>query len=399
MVWTWWCCWKVNNATFQASFCFWFANMKDVLQRQISVVEPWYQECLWNLSVADVDPSIVCSPDPEPRASDGGQDSKSVPPSKQCGLSCYTIQQLESKNYQATDLQTSHQIPRHGCFLLFQVLQRLKVWSEDVRLPCLFLLVLSLGFVLGIILACAFIRLVRAKTHPSESDHCLLTILSCLRCTIRPRMFLKSFYCWSRSNRSCAAQIQNHARQMVDKIQRVYRHPSSVGFRAIPSSSWSPRIIRPLTCRPVIRFPGMAVSLFLRCFRGWKVWSEDERLPCLFLFGTFPCLWSGNNPCLRLYAAGKGENPPFWKPSLPFDNPFLPLRPLVHQAKSSSDHISESCACSSLRKALPLLLDFPLCFPFPLPLLLFTWRPLNGLDCQAHSVSSHVKKHDLSSWT
>ena len=38
--------------------------------------------------------------------------------------------------------------------------------------------------------------------------------------------------------------------------------------------------------------------------------SETELLPCLFLFGTFPCLCSGHNPCLRLYLAGKGENHP-----------------------------------------------------------------------------------------
>ena len=28
--------------------------------------------------------------------------------------------------------------------------------------------------------------------------------------------------------------------------------------------------------------------------------------------------------------------------------------------------------------------------------LLFTWRPLNGLDCEVYSLSSHVQKHDLS---
>ena len=39
---------------------------------------------------------------------------------------------------------------------------------------------LSLAFVLGIILACAPVWMVMAKTHPSESHQCLLTVLSCL---------------------------------------------------------------------------------------------------------------------------------------------------------------------------------------------------------------------------
>ena len=86
------------------------------------------------------------------------------------------------------------------------------------------------------------------------------------RYTIIPRRFLKSFCCSSRSNRSCAAQIQNYVCRMVSKIQRGYRHPSSVSSRAIPFCSWSPRNIRPLTGRPVIRLPGMAISFFFRCF-------------------------------------------------------------------------------------------------------------------------------------
>ena len=152
--------------------------------------------------------SIVCSPDPEPRVSDDMQDSKRVPPPMQRELSCFSIQQLESKNHQATDWKTSHQIPRHGYVLLLQVLQSLKV-----------------------------------------------------------------------------------------------------------------RI-------------------------------EDELLPRLFLFGTFPRLCSGNNPCLRRSLSGwYGRKPNLLKAISAFDNRFLPLRPLVHQAKSSSDRISESCACSSPKKS------------------------------------------------
>ena len=81
----------------------------------------------------------------------------------------------------------------------------------------------------------------------------------------------------------------------------------------------------------------------------------------------------------------------------PFEKPFLPLFPVDHQAQSSSDHQSRSCACSSPRNVLPFPFNLPLPFPFALPFLLLTWRPLNGLDCQVFSWSSHVHKHDLSS--
>ena len=107
--------------------------------------------------------SIVCSPDPEPRVSDGRQDSKRIPPSTQCELSCCAIQQLVSKNHQATEWKTSFQIPKHGYILLLQVLPRLKVRIEAFSLP--FPLELPLAFVLGIILACAFIWLVWTKTN------------------------------------------------------------------------------------------------------------------------------------------------------------------------------------------------------------------------------------------
>ena len=56
--------------------------------------------------------------------------------------------------------------------------------------------------------------------------------------------------------------------------------------------------------------------------------------------------------------------------------------------------------CSSPKNALLVLLERPLLFPFPFPFLLFTWWPLNGLDCQAHSVSSHdrnmISRHQCS---
>ena len=174
---------------------------------------------------------------------------------------------------------------------------------------------------------------------------------------------------------------------MVGKIQRGYRHPSSMSCRAFPSCSWGPRIIRPLTGRPVIRFPGMAISFFFRCFRG-----------CFFLFGTSLCLCSGSYPCLCLYLAGKGENHP-----------------------SGSHHCfltSLSCLCVLWStKQNPLVTTFQnlvlvlrqvrlfrffwiyLCaFLFPF-LFFFTWWPLNGLDChtQCRPMSRNMIFHHQSS--
>ena len=83
---------------------------------------------------------------------------------------------VESKNRQATDWKTSHQISRHGYVLLLQVLQRLKVRIEDEFLPCLFFRELSFAFVLGIILDCAFIWLVRAKMPSLPFDNPFLPL-------------------------------------------------------------------------------------------------------------------------------------------------------------------------------------------------------------------------------
>ena len=120
--------------------------------------------------------SIVCSPDPESSVSDGRQHSKRAPPSKQCALSCYTIQQLESKNHQVTDWKTSHQIPRRDYILLLQVLQRLKVRI----LPCLFLFGTFPCLCSGNNPCLRLYLTGKGENHPSESHHCLLTSLSCL---------------------------------------------------------------------------------------------------------------------------------------------------------------------------------------------------------------------------
>ena len=119
------------------------------------------------------------SPDPGPRVSDGRQDSKRVPPSKQYDLSRCTILQLESKNHQATDWKTSHQIPRHGYILLLQVLPRLKVRIEDELLPCFFLFG-TFPYLCSGNFPCLRPYLDgKGENYPSESHHCLLTILSC----------------------------------------------------------------------------------------------------------------------------------------------------------------------------------------------------------------------------
>ena len=117
-----------------------------------------------------------------------------------------------------------------------------------------------------------------------------------------PWMFLESFDCQSRSNRPCAAKVQNNVCWIIGKIQWSCRHPSSVSSRAFPSCSLSPRNIRPLTRRPVIIFGGIC-NLLLDVLQRLKVPIEDELLPCLFPFWVLPCLCSGNNPFVGLLRA------------------------------------------------------------------------------------------------
>ena len=157
-----------------------FANTKDLLQRHNSIVIPHSTKNVSGIFLLLMSiQSIVCNPDPEPRVSDGRQDSKRVPPSKRCELSCYTIQQLESKNHQATDKKTRHQIPRHGYILLIQVLQRLKVQIEDGLLPYFFLFGTFLCFCYEYNPCLRLYLAGEGEDHTSESHHCLLTSLSC----------------------------------------------------------------------------------------------------------------------------------------------------------------------------------------------------------------------------
>ena len=110
---------------------------------------------------------------------DGRQDSTGLPPSMQQESLCRTTQHLESKSRQSNDWQTNRLTPRPGYILLHWVFLRLRIRLEERFLAFSFL-VLSRAFVMGIILACSFVELVRAKTHPYGSHHCHMTSPSCL---------------------------------------------------------------------------------------------------------------------------------------------------------------------------------------------------------------------------
>ena len=97
---------------------------------------------------------------------------------------------------------------------------------------------------------------------------------------------------------------------MVGKIQRGYRHPSSMISRAIQSCSWSPRIYQATDWKTGHQIRKHGYIVLLQVLQRLKVPIEDELLPCFFLLGTFPYLCSGNNPCLRPDLDGKGENYP-----------------------------------------------------------------------------------------
>ena len=152
-----------------------FANTKDLLQRQNSVVIPQKTKNVSEISLLRISiQAIVCSPDPEPRESDGRQDSKRVPPSKQCELSCKTTQQLESKNQQATDWQTNRLIPRRGHILLHRVFMRLRIQIEDELLLCLFPFSSFLCLCARYNPCLCLYLAGKGETHSSESHHSLL---------------------------------------------------------------------------------------------------------------------------------------------------------------------------------------------------------------------------------
>ena len=80
----------------------------------------------------------------------------------------------------------------------------------------------------------------------------LVTTAEFRRNAIIPRMLLESFDCRSRSNRPCAAKVQNNVCCMVGKIQRSCHHPCSVSLYAEPPSIWSPGIVSPMLGRTIV---------------------------------------------------------------------------------------------------------------------------------------------------
>ena len=57
---------------------------------------------------------------------------------------------------------------------------------------------------------------------------------------------------------------------MVVKNQRDRYHPCRRSSRERSHSSWSWGIVRPITGKSIVWYPGMTMSLFNGCFRGWK---------------------------------------------------------------------------------------------------------------------------------
>ena len=118
--------------------------------------------------------STVCSQGPEPRVLDGWQDSVELPPSMQYEPLCRTTQHLESRNRQSNDWKTNRLIPRRGPYP-----SSLGVsgsdnpdWGKVPSLPSPFWS-FPLPLSWGKINACTLVGLVRAKTHPNGSHHCL----------------------------------------------------------------------------------------------------------------------------------------------------------------------------------------------------------------------------------
>ena len=168
----------------------------------------------------------------------------------------------------------------------------------------------------------------------------------------------------------------------------LYRTTQHLESRNHQSSDWQTKRLIP---RPWPHPSSLGVSVL-------RIGIEEGFLPCLFpFFDPFPCLCSGYTPCLLLCRAGKGENHPYGKPSCLLTSPscfsFLQTTKLSPLLATIRDLALVHC-----RRMLFRSFWIVLCL-FLFPLLLLTWRPLNGLDCQAHSVSSHVQKCDLSSST
>ena len=226
----------------------------------------------------------------------------------------------------------------------------------------------------------------------------LITTAKFRRNTIIPCMLLQSFDCRSRSNRPCAAKVKNHVCRMVSKIQRVYRHPCSVSFCAKPPSIWSPGIVSPMAGRPIVWFPGMAVSFFVGCFWGWKSGlriSSFLAFSFLVLSFTFVVViilacafvWLVRAKTTLLIAIIA-----FWQAFLAFVSCGPPSK-VLFWPNFGILCLFFAKECSSASLGYTFVLSFSLSFSS------FQLAALISLDCQTHSVSSHVQKHDLSSST
>ena len=170
----------------------------------------------------------------------------------------------------------------------------------------------------------------------------LRTTAKFFRNAIIPWMLLKSFPCRSWSNRSCAAKVQNRVCWMVGKVQRGCYHPCSMSSRSRPPSSWSPRIVRPMAGRPVVRFPGIAISFFIGCFRGWKSGLRISAfIASLFLVFSFPLVLGAILVCTFIWRLVRVKNhQTSWRA-------FLAFLSFAPQSQVLSDHHSGSCVCSS----------------------------------------------------
>ena len=156
--------WKVDNATLHAGLCLRVGERERLITtaefRRNVIIPCVLLECFDCRSQ-----STVCSQGPEPRVLDDWQGLMELPPSMQYEPLCRTTQHLKSRNRQSNDCQTNRLIPRRGRIFLRWVFLRLTIWIEERFLLCLFLFdPFPLPFVLGRILACTFVGLVRAKT-------------------------------------------------------------------------------------------------------------------------------------------------------------------------------------------------------------------------------------------
>ena len=121
-----------------------------------------------------------------------------------------------------------------------------------------------------------------------------------------PCMLLESFGCRSRSNRPCAAKVQNNVSWMVGKIQWSCHRPCSMSLCAEPPSICSPGVVSPMTGRPIVWFPGLAISFFVGCFWGWQSGLRKGSF-LAFSFWSFPLLLFWWKSLLALVSGCKGE--------------------------------------------------------------------------------------------